>query len=258
MPEIEAPADADGLVNSSGNPSPIAYFYRGRGHDAMGRSELAIQDYDEAIRLNPQYGHVYIVRGRLYHDLGQYERAIQDFDEVIRFSPQYSMAYYWRGGTYVTLGEYTLAIQDYGEAIHWAIQDWGEERVHLKSWWQPDVTDRYPFSLAYINRAAAHINLGAARKARGERGWQNEYVRAGQNYGKVIRLEPRNAFAYYGRGFTLHSLGGYELAIQDYGEAIRLNPRFTRAYEDRGEAYQAIGKSTEAERDFAKAKELGG
>ena len=49
----------------------------------------AIEDYDEAIRLNPQYADAYNTRGDAYRRDGQYERAIQDYDEAIRLNPRF-------------------------------------------------------------------------------------------------------------------------------------------------------------------------
>ena len=47
------------------------------------------------------------------------------------------------------------------------------------------------------------------------------------------------------------------MAIADYTDAIRLNPRYAEAYYGRGYAYGKIGKTAEAEADFAQARELG-
>ena len=75
-----------------------------------------IQDYDEAIRLDPQDAIVYNNRGYAYGKLGQYERAIQDYDEAIRLNPQDAIAYYNRGLAYETLGQLKLANRDFAKA----------------------------------------------------------------------------------------------------------------------------------------------
>jgi tetratricopeptide (TPR) repeat protein len=54
----------------------LAYF-------AKGQYERAIQDYDEAIRLRPNYAKAFNNRGNAYRKLGQNERAIEDYDEAI-------------------------------------------------------------------------------------------------------------------------------------------------------------------------------
>ena len=89
----------------------------------MGKYQRAIQDYDEAIRLDPQDAFVYINRGIAYHDLGQYQRAIQDFDEAIRLDPESDLAYLSRGIAYYDLGQFERAIDDYDEHYRLEAQD---------------------------------------------------------------------------------------------------------------------------------------
>ena len=52
----------------------------------------------------------YSNRGNAYSWLGQYLRAIQDFDEAIRLDPQLVLAYYNRGDTYLNLREPQRAV----------------------------------------------------------------------------------------------------------------------------------------------------
>ena len=51
--------------------------------------------------------------GLTYLDLGQYERAIEDFDEAIRLNPQSAIAYNNRGVAYERLGKTREAELDY-------------------------------------------------------------------------------------------------------------------------------------------------
>ena len=55
--------------------------------------EAAIEDYDEAIRLEPDYATTYHNRGLAKDALGQYEAAIADYDEAIRLNPDYATVY---------------------------------------------------------------------------------------------------------------------------------------------------------------------
>ena len=70
---------------------------------------------------------------------------------------------------------------------------------------------------------------------------------------KAIRLDPKDAIAYYNRGRAYANKGDHDKAIADYTEAIRLKPEVAEAYYDRGVAYankgdyaKAIADSTEA------------
>ena len=57
-----------------------------------------------------------LTRGNMYFELGQYERAIQDYDEAIRLDPEYANAYYNRGIAYGNLGQQELADRDFARA----------------------------------------------------------------------------------------------------------------------------------------------
>ena len=92
--------------------------YRNEGDDlsTIGYYQEAIEQYDEAIRIDPQDANTYNGRGLAYGGLGQYERAIQDYDEAIRLNPQDADAYYNRGAAYNALGKSREAERDFAKA----------------------------------------------------------------------------------------------------------------------------------------------
>ena len=60
------------------------YHRRGWSYAKLKQHQQAIQDYDHAIKLNPDYAYAYCNRGMAYMDLRQLERAIQDCDQGIK------------------------------------------------------------------------------------------------------------------------------------------------------------------------------
>ena len=81
----------------------------------LSQYQRAIQDFDQAIRLNPQ-ADSYFNRGFAYRSLGQFERAIEEYDEAIRLNPQYAVAYYNRGAVYWAIGKSIEGEQDFAKA----------------------------------------------------------------------------------------------------------------------------------------------
>ena len=85
---IPQPGKARGLdvMNPTNHVDPIlalAYNNRGNTYNALGQDQRAIQDYDQAIQLDPQNTPAYYNRGLAYQSLGEDEKAISDFRKVL-------------------------------------------------------------------------------------------------------------------------------------------------------------------------------
>jgi Flp pilus assembly protein TadD len=154
-----------------------------------GKIEEAIEQFNEAIRLKPDYSATYYNRGLVYSkNLGQYQRAIEDFNEAIRLQPNYAKFYNIRGGAYYNLGQYQHAIEDFNEAIRL----------------QPNYA--YP----YYNRGLVYSkDLG-------------QYQRAIEDFNEAVRLKPDYVDAYYNRGVAYLSHGKKELGCSDAQKACAL------------------------------------
>lgn len=84
---------------------------------------MAILDYGEAIRLEPQNAaDSYHNRGTVYGNLGQYEQAIKDYDQAIRLDPEYAPAYANRALAYALSGDDTAALEDVDQAVRIGIE----------------------------------------------------------------------------------------------------------------------------------------
>ena len=195
-----------------------AYNNRGVAYAGLNQHERAIEDYNKAIALNPNYAEAYYNRGTAYAGLNQHERAIEDFNKAIELNPNYAEAYYNRGVAYAGLNQHERAIEDFNRAI--ALN--------------PN------YAKAYNNRGVAYAEL-------------NQHEREIEDYNKAIALNPDDAEAYYNRGLTYAGLNQYERAIEDYNKAIALNPDFAEAYNNRGNAYYGLNQHERAIEDYNKA-----
>ena len=157
----------------------------------LGEHESAIQDYTEAVRINPKNTNAYYNRGNSYRSLGRYQNAAEDYTAVLRIDPKYANAYFNRAVTHNCLGEFRNAAQDYSEVIRLTPQNAG----------------------AYNSHGDARFCLG-------------EYRLAIEDYSEVIRLDPENAIAYNNRGNAYNKLGDRENARADYEKARQ--PRSSR------------------------------
>ena len=78
--------------------------------------DRAIADFDEAIRLKPDFVSTLNNRANTFYVKGQFGRAIADFDEAIRLNPKFAEAYGNRGNVYRKRGIIDQAIRDYDKA----------------------------------------------------------------------------------------------------------------------------------------------
>ncbi|MGD0904757.1 MAG: tetratricopeptide repeat protein [Terracidiphilus sp.] len=94
-----------------------AFYDRGSAYMHKGDNDRAIQDYDQALRLNPSDAKAFSNRGLSYAHKGDYDRAIQDYDQALRLNPSDVVAFVGRGNAYKHKGDNDRAIQDYSEAV---------------------------------------------------------------------------------------------------------------------------------------------
>ena len=104
-------------------PNALSYYNKGNDYFDDGNFQLAINELNTAIRLNPDFSDAYVTRSGAYGGLGQYQNSIQDANMVIQLDPDYAMAYNNRGYSYNELGQNQLAINDYNKAIQLGTND---------------------------------------------------------------------------------------------------------------------------------------
>jgi len=94
-----------------------AYFERGRTYAIQGFFDLAIEDWSQCIDLEPDHFDALLFRAFAYDDTEDYENAVADYDRLIQLDPLFAEAFYWRGLGYAYLGETETAISDIERAL---------------------------------------------------------------------------------------------------------------------------------------------
>lgn len=122
--------DFDGAISYctaalQANPKLPAVIYTNRGiaYVRKNNREMAISDFDEAIRVDPKNARAYFNRAYVRGDEGKHREALNDYNEAIRCDAAYASAYYNRGETYLEMHAYRPALQDFRKAIQLAPQD---------------------------------------------------------------------------------------------------------------------------------------
>lgn len=145
LPPIEAIEGCTAVIDSGQAPPRIlaeALLHRGDAYRSR-RNDIdrALADYDEAIRVAPDFAPAFASRGFVHlFARPQLDRAIGDFSEAIRIDPTLANVFYFRGVAWSGKGDWDRAIADFDQAIRM----------------RPD------FSIAYRDR-------GKARQAKGDK-----------------------------------------------------------------------------------------
>ena len=94
-----------------------AYFDRAFSFDKLGHTEKAVEDYSSAIQINTTNANSYYNRGIAYDKMQVYDKAVDDFTSAIGLDPTNADFYHNRGFSCKKQGKYNLALEDYMEAI---------------------------------------------------------------------------------------------------------------------------------------------
>jgi len=170
---------------------------------AAGEYEAALEIFDQAIAVEPDYPYAYAYRAMTGVKLGRYGEAVDDALKVLEYSdrmgpkdgdPLRLIALSNLGTAYIRMGKYEAAAAVLGELI--ALDD----------------EDPIP-----------HFLLGEA--LRGMDG-QDELEEALDAYSRAIRIDPNYAAAYFYRGVVKTRLGDEEGGMLDREKAIGLDPGY--------------------------------
>jgi tetratricopeptide (TPR) repeat protein len=103
-----------------------AYAGRGGSYVREGKLDLARRDLDEGLKLDPNHSGVHNALGNYYLAKGDYGSAIAEFNTAIRIAPQYLYPYRFRAQAYENRGDLAAALADYRVALS---LDPGEQQV---------------------------------------------------------------------------------------------------------------------------------
>ena len=116
LPLDLALSEADRRVES-GEATAEARLDRGLLWLDRGRTDLAIADFDEAIRLEPEWPLPVLNRGMAYRAAGRLPEALKDFKRASELAPRDPLAYFDRGLALLDLGALSRAHDAFGLAL---------------------------------------------------------------------------------------------------------------------------------------------
>ena len=187
--KIAACTEIIGSPGVSRTDRATAYGDRGTGYATKNEIDLALRDYDEAVRLDPKSANSYIFRGNAQRHLRRFDAAIADYSRALAIDAKSTQAFVGLGNVYADRNEDARAIAEYDQAI----------RIDPQ------------YVLPYLDRASTFYE-------------EKDYGGAIDSYTQAIQLDATNAFALYWRGMAKQMTGDRDGGNADIAAAKRINP----------------------------------
>ena len=197
-----------------------AYKSRGDANSYNGDTLKTLDDYSKAIEIDNKYYSAWIGRAFFNHyTLKKYDAAIEDYNKAISLKPQYTFLLKYRGELYLEKGDTGKAVLDLIYSINPDL-DLAEtcyDRGRIFSQLERNVEAIFDFTNAikldpynadyYFNRAIEYSKTG-------------DHVNAISDYNEAIKLRSLNAPAFNNLAYSHLALMEYEDAEKNFKRAL--------------------------------------
>jgi len=225
--------------------SPRARYNFGVLLVQQGRLREAIGQYEQALRIKPDYAEVHYNLGVALVQLGRLPEAIGQYEQALRIKPDFAEAHNNLGLALMGQGRLLEAIAHYELSLRIKPDDaeahynlglalMGQGRL-------PEAIHHYEQSLRIKpDDAEAHNNLGNALLHAGK------VPEAIGHYEQALRIKPDFAEAHNNLGLALVQLGRLPEAMEHWEQALRIKPDYAEAHYNLGVAFEQAGRVQEA------------
>ncbi|HEX3033829.1 MAG TPA: tetratricopeptide repeat protein [Thermodesulfobacteriota bacterium] len=215
--ETAKPTNQAGIQNVSDKKAlAIAAFYRGN-------HKQAIDEIEEAKKINKNDPEIYDIEGSIYLSLKQYDQAESSYKKAIELNSNFSRARHNLCGLYLMFGKWDAAIEQCSKAASDIFSEFREN----------DLT-----------------SLGVAYFKKGDIDKAKEY------YLKALEIKPAFPYTHNELGKLYMSIGKDLEAIEEFRKAINGFDRYDEAHYNLALAYLRTGKREAACESFKKVVEI--
>ena len=208
-------------VLSTTGESLFARNNLGNALAARGRFEEAIEQFQRALRIDPNDADATYNLGNALAQQGSFEEAAKQLQNALQINPGNAMAAYDLGNVRARQGRFDEAIGDFELAL----------RI------DPGL-------------AKAHYNLGSLL---GKQGKLNEAV---EQYQKALQVDAHYVRAYYGLGMALTTQGQLDRAIDSFQAGLRVQPNVPELHDGLARAFVLQSRKEEALQHYREALRL--
>ncbi len=232
--------------------SATLYNIKGAASHGLGRLDQALEAYNNALAIKPDYALAYSNMANALRDQNRLEEAIKAYSRAISIKPDFADAYNNMGIALRYKGTLEEAVKAHNKAISLK-PNYSQAYINMGN--ALAAQDKLREAIAAYTKAIslnpdnadAHYNIGISLHVQGK---SEEAIMA---YNKAISLDPDNAEFFNNLGITLHYQDKLQDAIAAYTKAISLNPDNADAYYNMGITLNDLGKLDESIMAYNKA-----
>ena len=208
----------------------------------LGKSEAAIKDFDEVIKLRKDHATALKSDGDLNRQTGHYEKALSLYERFRGDGLDTSR----RDLSLKATAECYEKLRRFKEGLK-TRTEWLGLRLSANglTWKTLETEKNLNLQLAreLLTRSFDQVELGL-------------YKDALKDLNLILRHYPRMASALERRALCLTNLKRYKEALADYNQLVLEQSQYPRWYKERGRVYESLGEKTKARADEARFAEL--
>ena len=201
--------------------SVLLYNVCGGAHMELGQFDLAIENYEKALLIKPNYADAFCNIGIVQQKKGELNAAIQNYKKAIKINSRHVSAHYNMGISYKTKGDPEGAIICFKKAI----------KLHSG------------YAEAYNNMGIAFIDVSKLEKAV-------------DCFKQAVEIKPDYAEAHYNMGNALREKNNLVLALSHYQQAFEINPNYVEALNNIGNIFVEKGQLDKAIYNYEKVVKI--
>lgn len=227
-----------------------ALVLRGDCRADLGENARALEDYNTAIGIQPEYQYAYVTRCETRLELDNVAGALADCNQALRLNGADPLAYEDRGDVQFRREAYPLALTDYDKAIELGRNSAYVFAARCDTERLVGKTDRAKLDC----EKALTLDPGSRRGlwARGRLALvESRYTDGIADFNAYIAQNPTASdTAYYFRGLAYNRVNSYRPALDDLRTYVRRQPRDPDGYKERAIASYGVGDKTAALADL--------
>lgn len=215
-------------VIENGDAEAQVYLLRADAFLEAGKPRPALDDYREAIMLDPENYLTYINRASLRSNLGDQSGALKDYGMALKLQPEFARGWDARGAILLNAGEYDKALAHFKKATSLDPQlagAWHHAGLALS------LTQQYEDAVKNIRKAIQadprisqyYFDMGNALF------YQNLYTDAVEAYSQAITLDEKAEY-YFFRGYTYSKMEDFDKGCIDMQKALKLGHPKAKSY----------------------------